>query len=377
MLSLVVATSLSGTVSDVRSHWTDDGTRIVTEATLHTTGGDVQIHQFGGTAVDPETGETLTMIEMPGPEPLQDGMRIAASVTYAMDLSWHMHVVVDDMKVLDEPSGFVRTGPTKAGHYLYWESGCVFVTPDSAGTKEIAGDNEFPVISASINTWNNDTAGCSYIQIVEDPKKAVETARDKVNIIKFRDQSWCKPATGSDPAVCHPDSAAGITTATFVDDGSSSRDGAIVDADVELNGVNFAISVNGQTLGTQPCLSELQNTLTHELGHLLGLEHTCLAPGDPPRIDNNGNAVPLCTQAMTNMTITGATMFNYQACGESSKETLSQDDIDAICTVYPTAKDPHTCERVSDGGCCDSGRHPGGSFLLALGVLACFWRRRR
>jgi hypothetical protein len=364
--------TITGDVSDVRSRWTDDGTRIITEATVHTSSGDVVVSQIGGTAVDPITGERLTMREFPGAEPLVDGMYVTVAATPAMDLSQRMHVVVDGVKVLAAPPSYVRTGPTGAGHYLYWESGCTFVTPDAAGTKE------FPVISESIATWNNSTASCSYIQIMEQPRKAIETGRDNTNIIKFRDVSWCAPATKSTPPNCHPDSAAGITTATYVDDASSSRDGAIVDADVELNGVNFAIAVNGQTLGTQSCLSELKNTLTHELGHLLGLEHTCLAPGDPLRIDGNGNPVPSCTSSMNNTAITGATMFNYQQCGESTKESLEMDDINGICAVYPTAKDPGTCEPVGDGsGCCDTGGHPGGSLVLGLVVLTRFWRRRR
>jgi len=370
--------TISGDVSDVRSRWTDDGSRIVTEATLHTPSGDVVVSQLGGSAVDPTTGERLTMREFPGSEPLVDGMYVTLAATPAMDLSQRMHVVVDGVKVLAAPPSYVRTGPTAAGHYLYWESGCTFVTPDAAGTKEVAGDGEFPVITQSIATWNNSTASCGYIQIVEQPRKNIETGRDNTNIIKFRDASWCRPATKDDPARCHPDSAAGITTATYVDDSSSSRDGAIVDADVELNGVNFAISVNGQTLGTQSCLSELANTLTHELGHLLGLEHTCLAPGDPPRVDGNNNPVPLCSASMNNGAITGATMFNYQMCGESSKESLEMDDINGICEVYPTAKDPGTCAPVGDGGgCCDTGGHPGSSLLLGLVVLMRFWRRRR
>lgn len=365
--------SVTGEVRDVRSHWTEDGSRIVTEATVHTSSGDVVVSQLGGSV------DGIGMISFPGPEPLVAGMRATVAVTPSMDLSNTLHNVVDDVKVLLYPSGYVRTGPTKAGSYLFWESACVFVTPDSAGTKEIPGDQEFAVIQDAVDTWNTSVAGCSYVQIMLDAPRPVETGRDNVNVIKFRDQSWCRPATEDDPARCHPDAAAGITTATYVNDKSSIRDGAIVDADVELNGVDFAISVDDQTLGTQTCKSDLRNTLTHELGHLLGLEHTCRASGDPPRIDDMGNSVPSCSAVMGNPVYTEPTMYNFQECGETKKSTLEQDDIDGICGIYPKDEDPGTCERVdSPGGCCDAGSHPEGSFLLVLATLGFsrFWRRR-
>src|SRR5439155_24561917 len=136
---------------------------------------------------------------------------------------------------------------------LYWESGCIFVTPDSGGTTAIVGNGEFPVIDASIASWNDDTntMSCSYIKMVEEPAQALEVGRDNKNIIKFRDTKWCRPATQDDPEHCYAPAAAGITTVAYVDDASSSRDGALVDADIELNGVNFAIAVNGQTLSSQ------------------------------------------------------------------------------------------------------------------------------
>ena len=210
--------TVSGDVSDVRSHWTADGASIVTEATVHTATGDVVVNQFGGTV------DGLTMRQFPGDEPLAVGMQVTVAVRPSMDLSQRMHNAVEGVKVNAYPPSYVRTGPTQAGHYLFWESGCVFVTIDSAGTKEIAGDGEFPVIDQAIATWNNGVASCSYMQIINAGRKAAEVGgRDATNLIKFRDTSWCRPATQDDPARCHPDSAAGITTATYVDDAVTSR----------------------------------------------------------------------------------------------------------------------------------------------------------
>ena len=362
---------VEGTVQETTSRWTDNEDRIITEATVMTPAGPVVVSQLGGTV------DGLTMRTFPGPDILEPGMEVAIDAHEDFDLARRKHVVVDGVKVLAAPENFVRTGPTKAGHYLYWESGCIFMTVDADGTKEVSGDGEFAVVDDSIKTWNDDTASCSYMVMMDAGKKAMEVGKDHVNVIKFRDQSWCRPAVDNDPARCYDHAAAGITTATYIDDASSSRDGAIVDADVELNGVDFAIAVNGQTLGTAPCKSELQNTLTHELGHVHGLEHTCLAAGDPMRIDGSGNKVPSCATSLGNPAITEPTMYNFQDCGETKKETLEPDDINAICTIYPIAKDPKTCEPVgSTGGCCSTGGGPAGPAML-LGFVLLGLRRRR
>ncbi len=371
MTAPAAATPVEGQVTAVAGRWTADGSRIVTDATVHTATGDVVVSQLGGTAL----GLTLRTFPTLG-EPLVLGMQVALATHVDQDLAGVSYTGVDAVRVLAYPAGFVRTGPTKHGNSLYWESGCIFVAEDLDGTKEIDGDGEFPIIDASIATWNTDTdtSTCSYMKLVSTGKTATttEVGRDGVNLIKFRDASWCRPAVDGDMARCYPDSAAGLTTAVYVDDGGP-RDGAIVDADVEINGVNFAISVNHVSLGTATCRAELQNTLTHELGHLHGLEHTCLAAGDPPRVDDQGNAVPECAQT-TDPKILDATMYNFQDCDETKKETLSDDDITAICTIYPIAKDPHSCEPASvSSGCCDAGSPPP---LLPLAVLAWIFRRR-
>jgi len=372
--------TIDGDVVAIHSYWTQDGSRIVTEATVLTPDGDeVLVSQLGGTV------DGIGQISWPGPPPLVVGMKVAVAAHRDVDLSQREHVVLDSVKVLDYPPSYVRTGPTKAGKYLKWESGCVFVTIDDAGTTAINGDEEFAVIDASINTWNNatNTPTCSYLTVVNAGRQAHEVGNDKVNMIKFRDTQWCRPAIGDDPMRCYASAAAGITTATYVDDAKSMRDGAILDADIELNGVNFAISVNGVTNSRQGCKSELQNTLTHELGHLHGLEHPCLATNDPPRKDDMGNDVPGCDDLSAvpeprRSAILNATMYNFQQCGEATKESLSPDDIRAICEIYPIADDPGECNPVKKpgAGCCSASVAPGGSFLLA-GMTALLLLRRR
>lgn len=368
-------TSIEGHVTSSTSRWTRDGSRIITEATVETAKGPVMVSQLGGTV------DGLTMRTFPGPEILQPGMQVAVRTYESHDLLARPHNIVDGVKIFYTPPEFVRTGPTKAGAYLYWESGCVYVRADAEGTKEVAGDLEFQVIDDVIAHWNTSVAACSFMNIVQESREAMEVGKDRVNLIKFRDTSWCRPAIDDDGVRCHSSSAAGLTTATYVDDKDSDRDGAIVDADIELNGVDFAISVDGNTLGTAGCKADLANTLTHEMGHLLGLEHPCLAGGDPPRTDGDGNPVPACPT--TDPKITEATMFNYQDCGETKKATLSPDDIDGICRIYPIAEDPKSCDAVPEpggcGGCAAGGTSWAGFALSAvtLGLLLGRPRRRK
>jgi hypothetical protein len=69
-------------------------------------------------------------------------------------------------------------------------------------------------------------------------------------------------------------------------------------------------------------------------------------------------------------------MYPFQDCGETKKEILQPDDIAAICAIYPSAKDPKTCQaaKAPGAGCCDSG---GGAGSLALGTACAIVLRRR
>jgi len=362
-----------GEVTAATSRWTADGSRIVTDALVRAPDGRVTaVSQLGG-----HVGE-LTMRTMPGPPVLAPGMSVQLLARQARTGDGRAMLSVDEVEVVrDAREGFVRTGPTPGGHYLRWASGCVQLGIAEEGTRAIAGDNEVTVFEDVIATWNQGVAACSYMDVVSIGQlHDREVGTDRVNVLKFRDVTWCRPALKDDPPRCYSQTTAGITTVVYVDDPGNTRDGEIVDADIELNGVDFAISVNGITLDDSGCQAELANTLTHEMGHMLGLEHTCRVDSDPPRVDDQGADVPLCS-ATSDPAIVDATMYNYQDCGETKKESLSADEIDALCAVYPIAEDPHQCNPPGDGaGCCDAGADGTGALALSLLVALAIRRRR-
>jgi YVTN family beta-propeller protein len=87
--------------------------------------------------------------------------------------------------------------------------------------------------------------------------------------------------------------------------------GEMTDTDIVFNGRDFRFSVGNPDLGSG--ILDLQGVLTHEIGHLLGLDHSALA-GD---IDVR------------------PTMYPYYFGGEG---TLTADDISGASTLYPSAE---------------------------------------
>lgn len=115
------------------------------------------------------------------------------------------------------------------------------------------------------------------------------------NIIMFRDDGWPYLDDPTDDR-----ETLALTTITFL-----SESGDIVDADIEINSANVALSV-----GDDNITNDLQAILTHEAGHFFGLSHS----------------------KVSNATMNK--MYNVNA-GDSTFRTLSPDDRDGICAIYP------------------------------------------
>jgi len=158
--------------------------------------------------------------------------------------------------------------------------------------------------------------------------------------------------------------------------------GFLVDADIEFNAVpnilftttNLPGCEAGQTEDCAPscngvrsegCIGiDLQNVATHEVGHAIGLDH-------PPRTDGGQEHL--------------TTMYETTKPGELLKRTLSEDDINGVCAIYPPGRYAQLCDnqapirivprptQYGDSCGCRSATLPAGLALLGLAGL----RRRK
>jgi len=276
---------------------------------------------------------------------------------------------------------------TDGGISEYWQVSCIPLTIYMYGFGDMTRDQVAKSIGAAAHTWSPSEVTCPdgmshpFLEIVplmaDEGSKPPLPAYDGHNTVIFFSDTLQPPENS--PFTL----SSGIVALTSV---FARADGHIVDADVQINAMNGMRWTNrdpGYVPPDPDDAYDLQNAVTHELGHLQGLGHTCWAPFsdfDQP-IDDMGNGVPLCDSAPPDVaqTVMFATIASNT---EISKRTLSPDDIRAVCTIYATAGDPHDCaaQTPADGcGCSAAGTMPGAAFALLslLGVAIMVRRARR
>lgn len=187
-----------------------------------------------------------------------------------------------------------------SGVPVVWANGCLTVNLQKRGASERGvslGDAEASVQRA-IDTWlsadcGNGTPSVN-VTIGEPVSCDVHeyTARRNANVIMFHEDEW--PYEGSEDAL-------GVTWLTYdIDD----KPGELWDVDIELNAVTEPLSVGKPKSGEV----DLDSLITHEMGHLLGLAHSLEK---------------------------GATMMAGYTPGSIDLRSLTADDIDGICSIYP------------------------------------------
>lgn len=182
-------------------------------------------------------------------------------------------------------------------------------------------------IIASFEEWNQPD--CSPFEFVEGELTEVDAfnPQDDVNLVVFQNEEW-------------PYSSRSIALSSV----SVRPDGEIVDVDLELNGVQFRFT--DQEDGVAGAY-DIRNTITHEAGHVLGLDHSPIAD---------------------------ATMQFNAAAGQTKKRDLHPDDIEGLCFIYSSDQRPEPPIKSEDDGCCaqvvSTSRTSPLALLVLLGLLA-------
>ena len=164
-------------------------------------------------------------------------------------------------------------------------------------------------VQASFAAWA--ATQCSDLDLAFDSEREVQAGFREgamnTNVVVLLRNAWP-----------YQSGAIAVTTTTF-----NTQTGALIDADIEMNGEHFTFVRADATCDQDTKVMDLRNTLTHEVGHLIGLEH-------PP-------STPAYSEA---------TMFASAPSCEIKKRTLAQDDIDGVCFIYPSGQPTQACFEV-------------------------------
>jgi hypothetical protein len=276
---------------------------------------------------------------------------------------------------------YVRSRSPDGKYDLIWPDPHVTLTLRMGGAAVLPMNDYITAVMNAAATWSDPALNSSVVlTIATSSEPPVEPAFDHENTIQFRTTDWGPPN--------HTPGELALTTIW-------TQGGKIVDTDTEING--FDPAIRWALFPDDPAMAaafaadvDLQNAITHELGHVIGLDHPCYLgghPPDPPEVNNEGAPVPSCSDPALPTSVRDATMFPSAARGSFSERTLSPDEVLALHDLYPAGQAPvvEGPPMAAAGGCAVAGGRErgapssGGSALagLVLAIPALLRARRR
>jgi MYXO-CTERM domain-containing protein len=272
-------------------------------------------------------------------------------------------------------SQYVRTTElANASKCLWWnEKTTINWAQSDYGNPETSGDTEFTAFEKAFATWQAQLDTCGSLTFKQGARTTTRqvgyyTNTANENVMLFRTRLCTAAGVVPANSTCWKDddcgtkfdcwqfstSAIAMTTTSY--DPDTAR---ILDADIELNARSYIFTTVDSPVCVGPnlaqtCVSmDVQNTVTHEVGHLLGLGHIAL---------------------------TGSTMAARADPGEISKRVLDPGSKQFICDVYPKGAPAKSCVLVQVSNELGA-KAPGcatepGLLLTVLGVLGLRRRRR-